>query len=143
LYPNAKVIHCKRDARDVGLSCFQQNFVQGYPWTCDLAHIGHYINAYASLMDHWEETLDLSILNVEYESLVTQPEVGSREIMEFLELEWHDSILNFHASETLVKTASKWQVRQPVYQHSLGRWKKYKDQLVPLTDVMENSRFKI
>ena len=50
MYPNARVIHCRRDARDVGLSCFQQNFTQGYPWSCNLEHIGHYINVFIYLL---------------------------------------------------------------------------------------------
>jgi Flp pilus assembly protein TadD len=140
MYPEAKIIHCRRDARDVGLSCFQQNFVQHYPWTCDLAHIGHYTNAYVGLMSHWDKTLNLSILDVDYEYLVARPEVGSRAIIDFLELDWHESILDFHDSQNLVKTASKWQVRQPVYQHSSGRWQKYEKQLTPLVDIIENVR---
>lgn len=137
LYPNAKIIHCKRDMRDVGLSCFQQNFIQALPWSCDLAHIGSYINACASLMTYWRKTLNLSILDVVYEDLVAAPDAGSRAIIDFLGLDWTDDVLDFHQSGNKVKTASKWQVRQPIYQHSIGRWEKYEMQLKPLISVLE------
>jgi Flp pilus assembly protein TadD len=136
MYPDAKVIHCQRDARDIGLSCFQQNFVQHYPWSCNLEHIGHYTNSYVDLMAYWQETLTLPILNVVYEDLVVNAESGSRKIVEFLELDWQDDVLGFHNAAGKVKSASKWQVREPIYQRSVGRWKKYEEQLKPLLDVL-------
>ena len=137
MYPAAKIIHCIRDNRDVGLSCFQQNFISEYPWSCDLSQIGHYINAYGNLMELWREILNLSILDVVYENVVFAVEKNSRLIIEFLELEWHSSILDFHSSDSRIKTASKWQVREPVYKHSVSRWKTYEKQLVPLFKALE------
>ncbi|MBT3990640.1 MAG: tetratricopeptide repeat protein [Rhodospirillaceae bacterium] len=136
MYPAAKIIHCKRDLRDVGLSCFQQNFVQPHPWSCNLEHVGSYIKAYVDLMAYWQATLSLDILDVSYEDLVADPATDCRRIIEFLGLDWQDDVLNFHAAESKVKTASKWQVREPVYQRSVGRWEKYKAQLKPLNDVL-------
>jgi Flp pilus assembly protein TadD len=138
MFPRAKIIHCRRDAKDVGLSCFQQNFVQSHPWSCDLAHIGHYIKAYEDLMNHWQNTLALPILEVFYEELVADQAAGSRRIMEFLGLDWQDSVMEFHATESRVKTASKWQVREPVYTSSIGRWQAFAEQLAPLTEVLES-----
>jgi len=138
MFPRAKILHCKRDARDVGLSCFQQNFVQPHPWSCDLAHIGHYTKAYEDLMNHWQNTLALPILEVFYEELVADQAAASRRIIEFLELDWQESILDFHATESRVKTASKWQVREPVYTSSIGRWQAFAEQLALLTEVLES-----
>lgn len=138
MFPKAKIIHCRRDARDVGLSCFQQNFVQPHPWSCDLAHIGHYTKAYEDLMTHWQNTLALPILDVVYEELVADQAAGSRRIIEFLDLEWQESVMDFYNTESRVKTASKWQVREPVYKSSIGRWQEYAEQLAPLTEVLES-----
>lgn len=137
MFPNAKIIHCKRDPLDVGLSCFQQNFVQPHPWACNLAHIGHYHNAYVDLMAHWQKTLALPILDVVYEELVAEPEAESRRLIAFLGLDWQSEVLDFHKVVSKVKTASKWQVREPVYQRSVGRWQRYEEQLKPLLDVLD------
>ena len=138
MYPNAKIIHCIRDTRDVGLSCFQQNFIGQYPWSCGLTQIGHYINAYSNLMNFWQKTLKLSILDVVYEDVVFAVEDNSRAILEFLELEWHHSVLDFHTSDSNIRTASKWQVRKPIYKKSVGRWKKYEKQRIPLFSTLKN-----
>tara|TARA_B100000315_G_scaffold260292_1_gene320621 strand:+ start:2511 stop:4502 length:1992 start_codon:yes stop_codon:yes gene_type:complete len=137
MLPNAKIVHCRRDARDMGLSCYQQNFVQPHPWSCDLAHIGHYTNAYEDLMAHWRENLSLPMLDVVYEELVADPAAESRRIIEFLELDWQNEVMDFHTTESRVKTASKWQVREPVYASSIGRWQEFAEQLSPLTEVLE------
>lgn len=137
MYPDAKIIHCKRDARDVGLSCFQQNFTQDYLWSCDLVNIGHYINAYGDLMKFWQEILDLSILEVTYEDFILNTEVNSRKIIEFIGLQWQNGILDFQRNDTRIETASKWQVREPIYNSSAGRWKKYGKQLLPLIETLK------
>jgi hypothetical protein len=89
-------------------------------------------------MKFWHETLKLPILDVVYEDVVFAVEDSSRAILEFLELEWNHCVLDFHVSESKVKTASKWQVRKPVYNHSVGRWKKYEKQLIPLFSALKN-----
>jgi tetratricopeptide (TPR) repeat protein len=137
MFPAAKIIHCVRDTRDVGLSCFQQNFIEEYPWSCGLTQIGHYINAYGNLMDFWHKTLQLSIIDVIYEDVVFAVEDNSRAILEFLELEWYHGILDFHIPDSKIKTASKWQAREPVYKQSVGRWKKYEKQLIPLFNALK------
>jgi tetratricopeptide (TPR) repeat protein len=134
--PNAKIIHCKRDPRDVGLSCFQQNFTQEYAWSCDLAHIGHYINAYHDLMKFWDANLKLSILNIRYEDFIQNTEGNCREIINFLGLEWQNGMLDLNTKNSRVRTASKWQVREPVYNSSSGRWKKQEKHLLPLINVL-------
>jgi hypothetical protein len=139
MYPDAKIIHCMRDTRDIGLSCFQQNFTGQYPWSCDLIQIGHYTNAYNDLMNFWQDVLPIPILNVVYEDLVLSVEENSRAILKFLELEWQKGILDFQVTDGKVKTASKWQVREPIYKHSVGRWKKYEKQLLPLIRTLEET----
>jgi len=137
MYPNSKIIHCTRDFRDVGLSCYQQNFVEKYAWSCNLTQIGHYINAYSDLMAFWKKVLNLPILDVRYENFVLDAESSSRKILDFLKLEWRGGILDFYNNDIQVRTASKWQVRLPVYRHSVDRWKKFENELAPLINTLK------
>lgn len=131
LYPGARVIHCKRDPRDTALSCYFQNFVHSHAWSCDLAHIGVYYKNYMNVMAHWSRVLPLPILDINYEDVVQDQERKSREMIEFLGLDWDPNCLDFHVSDGAVRTASKWQVRQPIYTRSIARWRDYDDFLSP------------
>jgi len=130
--PGAKIIHIRRDLRDVGISCFTQNFVQPHAWTCDLEHIGDYASEYARLMDHWRAALPPIMLELDYEALVADPAIHSRRMFEFIGLPWDPGCLAFHMAKGIVRSASKWQVRRPIYGSSVGRWKAYQQFLGPL-----------
>ena len=131
LYPQARIIHCKRDPRDVAVSCYFQNFVHAHPWSCELHDIGAYYNTYSRIMEHWHKVLPLPILDFQYEDLVSDLEGKSRELIDFLGLEWNSSCLKFYTSSGAVRTASKWQVREPIYKRSVGRWKTFEQYLGP------------
>ncbi len=81
--------------------------------------------------------LPLPILDVQYEDVVADQEKASREIIDFLGLDWDPDCLNFHKTKGAVRTASKWQVRQPIYNKSVGRWQKYATYLAPLFQSLE------
>jgi tetratricopeptide (TPR) repeat protein len=136
LFPNASVIHCRRDVRDVGLSCFMQNFADALPWTNSLVSIGNYINCYEKLMTHWQNTIGQDILTIDYEDVVYNLEQNARVIISHIGLEWDENCLLFHETKGGVQTASSVQVREPIYQRSAGRWKKYEEHLKPLLDVL-------
>ena len=136
ILPKARIIHCRRDPRDVGLSCYFQNFVAPHAWATDRGDIGRYIRAYEKLMAHWRAVLPLPMLEVVYEDLVADVEQGSRALIDFLGLPWDEACLDFHRNDRLVRTASNWQVRQPVYSSSVGRWRDYEEFLGPLLDGM-------
>ena len=136
LFPRAKIIYCRRHPLDTGLSCYFQNFVQSHPWTCDLGHIGHYTNGSIDLMNYWGRVMPEAILELDYENLVADQEEWTRRIIDHIELDWHPECLNFHRADNAVRTASKWQVRQPVYSNAVARWKPYQTQLQPLIDVL-------
>ena len=139
LYPGARVIHCKRDPRDTALSCYFQNFVHSHAWSCDLAHIGVYYRAYLDVMAHWSRVLPLPILNISYEDVVHDQEGKSREMIDFLGLDWDPDCLNFYVNDGPVRTASKWQVRQPIYTRSLERWRDYEDFLSPFIQELSKA----
>ena len=88
------------------------------------------------IMAHWRAVLPCPMLTVDYETLVADLEGGSRRLIDFLGLPWEDRVLRFHETDRAVHTASKWQVRQPVYTGSVGRWRRYAEQLEPLRAVL-------
>ena len=136
LFAGARVIHCRRDPLDSCLSCYFQNFRRGNFQTFDLRHVGLYHRHYERLMAHWREVLDLPILDVSYEAHVADPEGTLRDILDFLELEWDPACLAFHESKRFVKTASRDQVKKPIYTSSVGRWRNYEAHLGPLKEAL-------
>jgi len=138
LFPGARIIHCRRDPRDVGLSCFTTNFTDAHPWTTDLGEIAAYINAYERLMAHWRDVLPEGVMTeIRYEDLVADVEAESRRLVSFIGLRWRKACLDFHNSDRVVTTASRAQVRQPIYAKSVGRWKEYGADLAPLLDALD------
>jgi tetratricopeptide (TPR) repeat protein len=132
LLPRAKIIHCKRNMLDTSLSCYFQHFAQVMPFSRNLQDMGFYCREYSRIMKHWHEVLPSQILDVNYDDMVADHEGMTRKILEFVELEWSDECLDFHKTKREVRTASTWQVRQPVYKSSLDRWKHYDEFLAPL-----------
>ncbi|MDA0306519.1 MAG: tetratricopeptide repeat protein [Proteobacteria bacterium] len=132
MFPGARIIHCKRDPLDTGLSCYQQIFSGPYAWACDLGDIGRFQKAEARLMAYWKDTLSLPILEIQYEDIIAEQEPSSRKAVEFLGLKWDPACLDFHKFERMVTTASNWQVRKPIYKSSIGRAGVYDKFLGPL-----------
>ena len=133
LFPSARVIFCHRDPRDIALSCFFQKFSAGQlMFSYDLADCGNRYRETARLMAHWHRVLPLRMLDITYEALVADLEGESRRLIAFLGLEWEPACLDFHHTQRTVMTASSWQVRQPLYARSVGRWRRYEQHLDPL-----------
>ncbi len=131
LFPRARVIHCRRDPRDVCLSCYCQNFKIA-PYSHSLEDLALYYREYERLMAHWQRVLPMRQMEVRYEDLVTRQEEISRELIAFCGLEWQDRCMAFHANPRPVSSASVLQVRRPIYTTSVGRWKHYAAYLEPL-----------
>ena len=136
LAPNARVIHCMRDARDTGLSCFFHNFRRGNAFADDLRHVGHFYQQYQRLMAHWWRVCPLPILDVSYEALVETPEPTIRSVLAFLELPFEAACLAPEENTRVVATASRQQVRQPIYKTAVGRWRHYAPYLQPLEQAL-------
>lgn len=136
--PNARIIHCRRDIRDCGLSIFSENFTPQQRWATDLGDIAHYWRGYRRLMEHWRNVSALSILDIVYETLVDDVETQSRRLFDFMGLPWDRSVLDFHTVDRAVQTPSRWQVRQPLYKSSSGRWRPYEAMLKPLISAAED-----
>ncbi len=137
LLPDARIVHCRRDPLDTCLSCYFQHFGSPYEFAYDLENLGAYYRDYEALMAHWGEVLPGAMLELQYEDLVADQEGVSREIVAFCGLEWDDRCLAFHDTLRPVRTASQWQVRQPLFASSLGRWRHYEKHLGPLRAALE------
>ncbi len=138
ILPSAKIIHCLRDPVDTCLSCYSTLFSKDLNFAYNLREIGLFYRDYIRLTDHWRHTLPSSCLfEIEYERLVENLEGELRRILEFLDLDWDPACLEFHRSKRIVKTASFYQVRQPLYKHAIGRWKDHAEHLRDLLEILE------
>jgi Flp pilus assembly protein TadD len=126
LFPNARIIHCRRNAADTCLSVFFTPYRSGPEFAYNRADIAFAYEQYERLMDHWRGVLPEGVfLEVDYEQVVADRERVSKEMIEFLGLPWNDACLSPEANVNRVSTPSQWQVRQPVYRSSTNRWKNY------------------
>jgi tetratricopeptide (TPR) repeat protein len=135
LFPKAKFIHCRRDLRDVAVSCWMTNF-RSIRWANDPGHIAARFEEYRRLMDHWRRVLPVSVLEVDYEETVADLEGVARRLVDWCGLEWEPGCLAFHQGKRPVRTASVSQVRQPLYTRSVARWKHYEKALRSLFDAL-------
>jgi tetratricopeptide (TPR) repeat protein len=136
LFPNARIIHCRRDAIDNCVSCFVLPFSPAHSYNTDLRALGLYYREYDRLMRHWNEVFPGRIFENRYETLVEDQEAQSRRLIDYLGLPWDDACLRFFDREGAVTTPSRWQVRQPIYKSSVKRWKNYESEIQPLIEAL-------
>ena len=129
LLPNARIIHCRRDPRDVCLSNYFQLYADAHHYTYQLDDLILYNREYERLMDFWRDHLPIDIHEVRYEDLVADLEGSTRALLSHVDLPWDPTCLSFHQTHRPVQTASHWQVKQPLYQSSTARWKRYESEL--------------
>lgn len=140
LFPTARIIHCTRHPLDTCLSCYFASFgTPAHGYTCNLETLGGYYLQYRRLMAHWHRIFPERILTVSYNQLILEQEKTTRQLIDFCGLDWDDRCLEFHNTERFVFTLSYDQVRQPLYTHSLDRWKHYQKNLQPLRRLLESS----
>lgn len=136
LFPEARIIHTTRNALDNCLSIFFLHLDHSMAYALDLMDTGHYYVQYRRLMAHWKSLYGSDILDFDYDVLVREPRAQIARLLEFCGLEWDERCLEFHRVGNAVKTASVWQVREPLYSRSSGRWRNYAAQLAPLEDYL-------
>ena len=135
LFPNAKILHLKREPRDVAMSNYFVDYAAkfgGMGFAYDLAWIGEQLVDHQRLMNHWHKVFPGQIFEVDYDLLVEDVDGWAHQIIDYLELPWEEGVLAFQELDRAVKTASVWQVRQPVYTTSKAKWKRYEEHLEPL-----------
>jgi tetratricopeptide (TPR) repeat protein len=133
VFPRARIIHMRRHPIDTCLSIYFQNFFNVSTWSNDLEDLAHYYGEYDRATAHWRAVLPAaSWLEIPYEALVASQEEWTRRLLEFLGLPWDPRCLEFHQTQRVVITASKWQVRQKMHTASAGRWRHYEKHVAPL-----------
>lgn len=129
MFPGCKFIHSVREPMDCLLSNFTQAFSHLHMHTHDLYWLGRYHQDYQRAMDAWKTLPEISMIDLHYEKLVTDPASESKRVLDFLGFEWDESILQFHSSERTIQTASRDQVRKPMYTSSVAKYKKFEHHL--------------
>lgn len=141
-FPNAKFVYCRRNAPDTCLSCFMQNFNNRIWFSFNLEKLAQHYRMHVDTMEQWKRLLPGRIHEVRYEKLTSDPEPQIRALLEHCDLEWDDACMEFHKTKRGIRTASVWQVRQPMYTSSVEKWRDYEKHLGPLIeglgDLAEN-----
>jgi tetratricopeptide (TPR) repeat protein len=140
IFPKARIIHVNRDPRDNAVSNFQQNFKErhgGMGFAFDLENIACQINDYNKLMNHWRQTLPLPIFDLSYEAMVEDMEDTAKKLLDFVGVGWHEDVTKFYDTKRAVRTASVAQVRQPIYNTSMKKWKGYEHHLDDLLNNLD------
>ena len=139
MLPGARIIHCVRDPRDIGLSIFTFRFHGAHGYAHDLSDLGWYIGQHDRLMAHWKSALPNPVLTVRLSDWVADFGRTLERVLTHLELPPDANCLRFYESESRVRTVSRAQVRQPVNARGLGRWRAYAPELAPLIAELERA----
>jgi hypothetical protein len=137
VFPRARIIHCRRNPLDTCLSIYFTQFLTRMHFANDRSDLVHEYRQYERLMAHWRTVLPLDrFLEVDYETLVADREAGTRRLIAFCGLDWDQACLRPEDNRRIVRTASVWQARQPVYRSSIGRWRNYEPWLGELRELL-------
>ncbi len=137
MFPTAKIVHCKRDPRDIVLSIYFQNFGGRHLYSNNLTDTAKMYLEYNRLMEHWKDVLNIDIYDIEYEDVVSDFESNVVNLLEFCGLDYVDECLEFYKSKRRVATVSFNQVNKPIYKNSLARWKNYEKHLGEVKDILK------
>ena len=129
LFPNAKIIHCKRDPKNNCLSLYKNFFEGGLNFSYSEKDLIKYYKAYDKIMNFWNLKTNKEIFNINYEELISNKEHQIGAILKYCDLEWEDNCLNFHKNKNPIKTMSTAQARKPIYKSSLDGFEKYRNYL--------------
>jgi hypothetical protein len=139
LLPGSRIIICNRNPVDTCLSIYFHRFNDAHKYAASLTQLGTFYRHYARLVEHWIHVLDIDVLQVQYEELVSDSERIMRGIVDFCHLDWQPECLSFYNSRRIVNTPSYDQVRQPIYSSSVNRWENYAHYLEPLLLSLEGN----
>jgi tetratricopeptide (TPR) repeat protein len=128
LFPQAAFIHCRRDLRDIAVSCWMTDF-RSIRWANDPEHLASRFRQYRRVMEHWQSVLPVKVHEVVYERLIDDFDTEARRLVTACGLEWEPACGRFHETPRTVRTASVTQVRQPLYRQAVARWKNYETTL--------------
>jgi len=138
LFPRAGIVHIRRHPLDTCLSCYFTAFAYAQDYTYDIATLCRYYGQYEAIMAHWHAVLPGRIVDVDYEALASATDETIGALRQRLEL-GAPALLGGAAPAKAVRTASAWQVRQPVYRSSVHRWRNYRDHIAPFVEALRNA----
>lgn len=130
--PKAKIVHLVRGPMDACFASFKQLFADAYLHSYDQSEMARHHARYRDLMAHFRQEFPGRIVDISYEDTARDLEPNARKLINALKLDWEDACLNFHESASGVATASSVQVREPAHTRSIGRWRRYETQLLPM-----------
>lgn len=137
MLPQARIIDARRHPLDSCLGCYRQHFAQGQSFTYDLEELADFYLEYRRMMAHWHAVMPGDVLELRYEDMVRDQEAQTRRLLDYCGLPWDARCLRFHETDRAVRTASSEQVRLPLYDSAVGRWREYREQLAPLIEILE------
>ena len=136
LFPEARIIHTERDPLDIAVSIYFLHLDHRVPYAHDLGDIAHYYTQYRRLMAHWQELFGPELYGFDYARFVTDQRTATEQLLAYCDLPWNEACMAFHAAASVVRTASVWQVRKPLYRSSLGRGQHYAEQLAQVRALL-------
>ena len=136
LFPNSKIIHCKRDLKDTTLSIYENVFDGGsLPWSYNQENLVKFVKMYDDLMQFWHEKLPGQIYDCHYEKLVNDQVEETKKLIKFCNLPWEENCIDYTKNDTGIKTVSISQARKPIYKTSVKLSDKYIDYLDFLKNI--------
>lgn len=136
LFPRAAIVHCRRDPLDTCLSCYVSDFGRRQKFSTSFSDLGGYFETYLDLMAHWESVLETPMYELNYEALVADPETEIPKLIAYCDLPWDENCMSPHRASRPVITASRWQVRRPIYKSSVSRSERYGSHLDGLKSAL-------
>jgi predicted Zn-dependent protease len=136
ILPNAKIIDARRHPMACCFSGYKQHFARGQHYAYSLGEIGRYYAKYVELMAHMDRVLPGKIHRVIYEQMIEDTEGEVRRLLDYCNLPFEDACLRFYENERAVRTASAYQVRQPIFREGLEQWKRFDPWLDPLREAL-------
>lgn len=132
ILPDAIIVDLSRNPLAAGLSIYRNYFAENEPYFCDLNEFSGYYLAYRELMQFWDKKIDVKIIEMSYEDLVTEPQKQLEQVLQRCNLTWQDTCLEFQNNPNQVLTLSANQVQQPLYKNALQHWEHYEPFLIEL-----------
>ena len=136
VFPNAKFIHCERDPKDNCLSIYKNLFDGDINWSYHTDTIVQYYKHYKKIMSYWNKDYASSIYTIQYENLVNSSEANIREILDFCDIEFEQSCIEFYNNKRPIKTVSINQARQPIYKSSVNNYQNFEKYLSNFFDQL-------
>ncbi len=135
LFPDARIIHLRRNPMDTGLSIYRNQFSKAMQFANRLEDIGHYYGEYARLMSHWDRVAGGRFTTIQYEEFVADFDSSGPALLQACGLAWEPACRNFWESRRVIGTMSTMQARRPLEARA-GSAKQYATELKPLADAL-------